>query len=48
MDYNGIIFHLQAMRYVAEFVHQTGLLSQFRDVEQTDHHKKETDVEDDV
>ncbi|KNG79995.1 putative reverse transcriptase [Aspergillus nomiae NRRL 13137] len=38
MDYNGIMSHPQAMRYVAEFMHQTGLLSQFRAVEQTGHH----------
>ncbi|KAE8334318.1 acyl transferase/acyl hydrolase/lysophospholipase [Aspergillus arachidicola] len=27
MDYNGIMSHPQAMRYIAEFIHQTGLLS---------------------
>ena len=48
MDYNGIISHPQTMRYVAEFVYQTELLSQFRDIEQTGHHKRGTDVEDDV
>ncbi|GMG55441.1 unnamed protein product [Aspergillus oryzae var. brunneus] len=48
MDYSGIMSHPQAMRYIAEFIHQTGLLSQFRDVEQTGHYKRGTDVEDDA
>ena len=48
MDYNGIMSHPRAMRYIAEFMHQTGLLSQFRDVEQTGHYKRGTDVEDDA
>ncbi|BAE65488.1 unnamed protein product [Aspergillus oryzae RIB40] len=38
LDYNGIMSHPQAIRYVAEFMHQTELLSQFRDVEQTGHY----------
>lgn len=38
LDYNGIMSYPQAIRYVAEFMHQTGLLSQFRDVEQTGHY----------
>lgn len=48
MDYNGIVSHPQAMRYIAEFMHQAGLLSQFRDVEQTGHYERGTDVEDDA
>jgi hypothetical protein len=32
-DYDGIISHSQATRYVAEFMLQTGLLGQFRHVE---------------
>ena len=32
-DYNTIISHSQATRYVAEFIVQTGLLRQFRGVE---------------
>jgi hypothetical protein len=32
-DYNTIVSHSQATRYVAEFILQTGLLEQFRHVE---------------
>jgi hypothetical protein len=32
-DYDTIVSHLQATRYVAEFMLQTGLLGQFRHVE---------------
>ena len=32
-DYDAIISHSQATRYVAEFMLQTGLLGQFRHVE---------------
>ena len=48
MDYNRIISHPQAMCYVAEFVHQIELFSQFRDVERTGYYKRGTDVEDDM
>ncbi|KAI9036072.1 uncharacterized protein KD926_002448 [Aspergillus affinis] len=29
-DYNAVMVYLQAIRYVAQFMHQTGLLQQFR------------------
>ena len=32
-DYDAIVSHSQATRYVAEFMLQTGLLGQFRHVE---------------
>lgn len=32
-DYNTIVSDSQAIRYVAEFMHRTGLLGQFRHVE---------------
>jgi hypothetical protein len=32
-DYNGIVSHPQAIRYVAEFMHETGLLGQFQYVD---------------
>ncbi|KAJ5240475.1 uncharacterized protein N7469_002066 [Penicillium citrinum] len=32
-DYDAIISDSQAIRYVAEFMHRTGLLNQFRHVE---------------
>jgi hypothetical protein len=32
-DYNKIISHPQATRYVAKFIQQTGLLQQFRYIE---------------
>lgn len=32
-DYNAIVSHSQAIRYVVEFMLQTGLLGQFRHVE---------------
>jgi hypothetical protein len=32
-DYDAIVSHSQATRYVAEFILQTGLLGQFRHVE---------------
>jgi hypothetical protein len=35
-DYNTIVSDSQAIRYVAEFMHRTGLLGQFRDVEYED------------
>lgn len=35
-DYNTIITDSQAIRYVAEFMHRTGLLGQFRNVEYED------------
>lgn len=35
-DYNTIVSDSQAIRYVAEFMHKTGLLGQFRHVEYED------------
>jgi hypothetical protein len=32
-DYNTIVSDSQAIRYVAKFMHQTGLLHQFRHVD---------------
>jgi hypothetical protein len=32
-DYNTIVSDSQAIRYVAKFMHQTGLLHQFRQVD---------------
>ncbi|GFF81637.1 hypothetical protein CNMCM6936_002299 [Aspergillus lentulus] len=32
-DYNALVSNPQAIRYIAEFMHQTGLLSQFRHAE---------------
>jgi hypothetical protein len=35
-DYDALVSDPQAIRYVAEFMHQTGLLSQFRQAELTE------------
>ncbi|GES64852.1 probable RNA-directed DNA polymerase from transposon X-element [Aspergillus terreus] len=32
-DYDSLVSNLQAIRYIAEFMHQTGLLQQFRHVD---------------
>ena len=32
-DYDALVSDPQAIRYIAEFMHQTGLLSQFRHAE---------------
>ena len=34
-DYNVLISHPQAIRYIAEFIHKTGLLNQFREAKLT-------------